>query len=66
MTTTATTGTIDDLPELIPEDLLSGFLRISKPTLARWRGQGTGPRYRKLGHAVRYAKADVVAWLEAA
>ena len=31
--------------------------------LAKARMQGTGPRYRKLGRAVRYAQADLDHWL---
>lgn len=34
-------------------------------TLARWRHEGTGPRYCRSGALVRYKGADVLAWLEA-
>jgi hypothetical protein len=38
-------------------------LGVSPSFLAKARMQGVGPRYRKLGRAVRYAYADVDHWL---
>ncbi|MGP9537009.1 helix-turn-helix domain-containing protein [Brachybacterium sp. AOP43-C2-M15] len=35
---------------------------IPAPTLAGWRYQGKGPRYMKLGGAVRYRLEDVEAF----
>jgi len=32
-------------------------------TLRYWRGEGKGPRYRKVGQLVRYAPSDVQDWL---
>lgn len=40
------------------------YVRLSKPTLERFRIGGGGPVYVKLGSAVRYRKADLDAWLE--
>ncbi|QNN66437.1 helix-turn-helix domain-containing protein [Sphingomonas lutea] len=40
------------------------FLRLGKPTLERLRLTGEGPRYCKLGGAVRYRRCDLEAWLE--
>jgi excisionase family DNA binding protein len=40
------------------------FVRLSKPTLERFRLTGEGPSYCKLGGAVRYRRADLEAWLE--
>lgn len=40
------------------------YCRLGKPTLERFRISGDGPRYCKLGGAVRYRKADLDAWLE--
>ena len=42
----------------------AAFLRLGKPTLERFRLTGAGPRYCKLGGAVRYRRADLEAWLE--
>ena len=40
------------------------YVRLGKPTLERARVTGEGPRYAKLGGAVRYRRADLDAWLE--
>src|ERR1700722_8731581 len=38
-------------------------LGVSPSFLAKARMQGVGPRYRKLGRAVRYAHSDLDHWL---
>lgn len=40
------------------------YVRLGKPTLERFRLTGEGPRYAKLGGAVRYRRADLDQWLE--
>ena len=40
------------------------YVRLGKPTLERFRLTGEGPRYCKLGGAVRYRLADLDSWLE--
>lgn len=47
------------------ERFASGRLGVSVETLRGWRKQGRGPRYRKLGRAVRYSIADLEAFVEA-
>lgn len=42
----------------------AAYVRLSKPTLERFRITGEGPRYAKLGGAVRYRAPDLDAWLE--
>lgn len=42
----------------------ANYVRLGKPTLERFRISGGGPRYCKLGGAVRYRKADLDTWLE--
>lgn len=54
----------DELPELLTRLELSQFTGVSVQTFARWAVEKNGPRLTKLGHAVRYRKADVFAWLE--
>ncbi len=49
---------------LSPEEL-AAKLKMSKKTLAKWRCNGRGPRFVRLGHAVRYMPQDVADWLEA-
>ena len=39
-------------------------LNLSPRTLQQWRYRGGGPRYLKIGSAVRYRPADVEVWLE--
>jgi|YNPMSStandDraft_1061717.scaffolds.fasta_scaffold52421_3 excisionase family DNA binding protein len=40
-------------------------LRISKPTLDRWRFEGRGPRYVRLGTRVLYPRTAIEEFLEA-
>ncbi len=49
----------------INEVELSERVCLSVRTLQRWRWQGLGPRYLKLGGRVVYRLADVEAWEEA-
>ena len=42
----------------------SAFLRISKPTLERWRMEGRGPRYAKIGHRVLYPRVELDRFLQ--
>jgi hypothetical protein len=39
------------------------FLHLSPRTLERLRLDGSGPRYCKLRHSVRYRPADLETWL---
>jgi excisionase family DNA binding protein len=39
------------------------YVRLGKPTLDKARVTGGGPRYAKLGGAVRYRRADLDDWL---
>jgi predicted DNA-binding transcriptional regulator AlpA len=43
------------------------LLRVSAITLSRWRIQGYGPRWIKMGpKRVAYARDDLIAWTSAA
>ena len=42
----------------------AAYARLGKPTLERFRLTGEGPRYAKLGGAVRYRRCDIDDWLE--
>lgn len=61
------------LPDLLPSDLgpmlrqekVAELLDVSPKTLETWRLRGIGPRFCKISSAIRYAKADVEAWLRA-
>ncbi|WDF73938.1 helix-turn-helix transcriptional regulator [Novosphingobium sp. KACC 22771] len=39
------------------------YVGLSKPTLERYRTMGGGPRYLKLGKAVRYRTEDLDIWM---
>lgn len=37
---------------------------ISVATLRKWRSQGRGPRFLKIGALVRYRPEDICAWID--
>ncbi len=41
----------------------ANYLRLSIPTLGRYRLAGTGPKYLKLGRNVRYMRTSLDAWM---
>ena len=49
---------------LVTERDASELLGVSMRTLQKWRLQGNGPRFVKLGHAVRYDVKDLEAYIE--
>lgn len=52
--------------KLMYQDDLMAELGVSRPTLQRYRREGTGPAWVRLpGGAVRYRQSDVDLWLEA-
>ena len=48
------------------EHQAADVLGLSVKTLRRWRWARRGPPWRKIGSAVRYADADLAAFIEAA
>lgn len=57
----------EELPPMLSPLVLARFLAVSPKTLERWRKDRTGPTPRQLpgSNLWRYARSDVVAWLEA-
>lgn len=53
-----------DLPDIATRQQVADYTQTSVPTLARWAGEGKGPKFVKLGGLVRYRRADVLAWLD--
>ncbi len=53
------------LPALVNEAEAALMLSLSVKTLRRWHWAGKGPRFLKLGAAVRYDSADLTAFIEA-
>ena len=41
------------------------YIGLAPQTLNRWRGEGRGPRFMKLGSRVVYDQADLDEWLAA-
>ena len=44
----------------------AGILGLRPRTLERWRWEGQGPRFRKIGGAVRYLPSDLDTWVDKA
>lgn len=64
MTTTATDET--SAPRLLDPDEVATLLGVTKTLLSRWRSEGRGPKYLKLGaKSIRYDRRDLDAWIEA-
>lgn len=49
----------------MPQDLAAEFLGLSPKTLERFRVEGRGPCFLKLGRRVVYSREDLVKWAEA-
>lgn len=51
-------------PDVLKTREASDYCRLAKATMERLRVTGEGPRYLKLGGAVRYRRIDLDAWLQ--
>jgi excisionase family DNA binding protein len=51
--------------EMLTAAELAAELKVSRRTLARWRSEGSGPPFVRVGRSPRYRWADVQAWLRA-
>ena len=54
---------LPDAPELLNEHQVAKFLQLSVASVRRWRLSRSGPKYLKIGSAVRYRRDDVETWL---
>lgn len=51
--------------EILTPEEAAARLHLSQGTLKKWRIAGKGPKFIRLGrNRVRYAAADLIAWLE--
>lgn len=50
---------------LSPQQVADQLPGITTGTLAMWRHEGKGPRYRKLGRIVLYTADEVDEWVDA-
>ena len=58
----ARSGPSDNGLELLTSDEAARELRLAKQTLARWRCEGVGPAFVKMGGRVRYRRLDLETW----
>jgi len=54
-------GLLDD--PLLPPEVVAELTGLTRSRLAKLRMSGDGPRYVKLGKAIRYRRSAVEAWL---
>jgi excisionase family DNA binding protein len=50
--------------KLLTQQQLADELEVSLRTLERWRQQGKGPAFLRVGRSPRYRRADIEAWLD--
>ena len=48
----------------LDSDQAAEYLGLKRTTLEAWRCRGGGPKFVKLGRAVRYRQTDLDAWIE--
>ena len=48
----------------LDSDQAAEYLGLKRTTLEAWRCRGGGPRFVKLGRAVRYRQTDLDEWIE--
>jgi predicted DNA-binding transcriptional regulator AlpA len=58
------TSVATNLDAALNENQAANFLGVSVRTLQAWRVRGGGPRYMKIGRAVRYQHRELVAFQE--
>ena len=56
---------VKDLTPLLNENEAAALLGLAVATLRRWRSDGRGPRFTKLGDSVRYERESLSAFVEA-
>lgn len=50
-------------PEFMTTAQVAKHINISQAKLAQMRARGEGPKFSKIGRAIRYRRADVDAWV---
>jgi hypothetical protein len=49
---------------LLPADETATLLHVSVKTLERWRIEGTGPQFCRVGRKPMYRAIDLMAWIQ--
>lgn len=57
-------ATVNGIETLLNEHDVARITGLSIASVRRWRLLGIGPKYIKIGAAVRYKPEDLAAWLE--
>jgi hypothetical protein len=57
-------ATSTEIEQLCNEKELAAKLRVSLATVRKWRLEGSGPPFIKIGPMVRYRPADVALYLD--
>jgi predicted DNA-binding transcriptional regulator AlpA len=60
----AINNTFETLLRLMNEHDVAGITGLSVASVRRWRLLRQGPKFMKIGAAVRYRPEDVTSWLE--
>lgn len=55
---------ISPIEKLLTQSDVAEWLQVTNRTLERWRDVRKGPKYRKIGGAVRYVRQDVQDWID--
>jgi predicted DNA-binding transcriptional regulator AlpA len=55
---------LETLQPMLNERDVARITGMSVQTIRRWRLLQGGPKYLKIGSAVRYRREDILAWLE--
>lgn len=59
------TDSLSSPPRYLDSQAAADLYGVSTKTLEKWRQNGFGPPFVKLGKAVRYERAALLAWAEA-
>jgi predicted site-specific integrase-resolvase len=54
----------DKRREMLSAEQAAHYLQVASQTLARWRAEGVGPAFIKVGGLVRYEVSDLNAFLD--
>ena len=56
-------GATMSLNKLLTTREVAKYLDVAESTVIQYRVNGTGPKYIKFGHIIRYRRRDIEVWL---